>query len=347
MAYASIIEIVGIKELVEDDYDMFTKLVTRFSVSLNQVAADTIRIHDASEVSLFIFRDHCYAEANNLPVLIFFITRLRVNFFESTNYFFRSVITTGNLLIKDPQKSNSPITANGSKAEITFMEYSDVSTRLYALVERFKGIGIMVDRDMLKQSESWHFLENRIMENYYVSDLPNKKYQSFFDVNIESNDILYTKLREVFLRMHRDKLYSKKLARFYIPILINIAKNLDLRSIAESSENSFAKIIGKPLVTKNKDVPFFEFFYFVLIDKLYDKSNITIMKESGLQDEAIQLQKKIASNTWLLELLRNDSKFTDIPEELLSDSKRRKALRILCRYVTDEHSKGFENDEAF
>ncbi len=329
MAYASIIEIVGIKELAEDAYDKFTEITYEFRASAEQAVGDTLHKFRDVTLEIFLFKDHCYLKSNDFTSLIHYIQRLRIRFFLSKNYFFRCVITEGDLGIKETVAKEIPNLITKSKFEIKSMEYSDISIRLNAMMERFKGIGIMLDTDKLGGANLNKF---KTFTNFYITDVNNKKYQSFTDLSLDSNDELFDYAKEIFERMYYDKMYSKKLARFYIPLLINLAKNYDL-TISVDKENSIGKILGKTMVTKNKDVSGFEFFFYMLIDRIFDSAYNSKIRKTDFEDELIQIEKNLAQNNWLLELLRNDSKFYDIPKEILTNSKRRVALRSITEVL--------------
>lgn len=326
MSYSAIIEIVGIKELVEDDFRKFSEMTQYFKNRTEQSITEVIGKNKDSLFSIFLFRDHCYVETNKLEVLIFFIKQLRISFFKATNYFFRCVITEGELSISEAKRRKYDDKKSGSGYEIRFMEYSEISTRLYALMERYKGIGIMVDTEKLNTPHSLKILKDNVFVNFYITDIVNKKYQPYYDIRIDGSDELFSHLKNLFNRMNSDRLYSKKLVRFYIPLLINMARHYD---ISNDSDNEFSldKIITKSLVTRNKDVTGFEFFYYTLIDKIFDIQYSKYIRDLGYDEQISQIEKGLAKNNWLLDLLRNDSKFSDIPKEILSNSKRRIALR--------------------
>lgn len=333
MSYSAIIEIVGIKELIEDDFSKFSETIQHFKSKSEQAASEVIKVNKKSVLTIFIFRDHCYVEANQIDTLLGYICSLRIKFFEGTTYFFRSVITEGNLNIKEAKQKTKKEESTSSLYEVRYMVYSDVSIRLYALMERFKGVGIMIDTDKISESQFSAISKYQSFTNFYITDIANKKYLPYTDVSLKSTDELFNNLKEIFSRMNSDRMYSKKLVRFYIPLLINIAKHYDLRKSISTDEFSLENIISKPIVTRNKDVIGFEFFYYTLIAKIFDPHYNDQLRSAGYEEQINKMEKELSKNIWLIELLRNDSKFADIPKEILPNPKRRIALRKISFIV--------------
>lgn len=335
MSYAAILEIVGIKELAEDDYEKFSLVTTNFKLKAIQSVMPLIDKSRKLSLSIFLFKDHCYIQANDLNALINYIFSLRKSFFEVSHYFFRCALTVGDLSLNESKIERKKSQETQSTAEIKYFEYSEVSTKLYAMLERFKGIGIMLDLESLVKENAFKSVKYSYFTNYFITDIANKKYQPYYDVAIRGDDFIYEALPQLFKRMGKDKLLSKKVARFYIPLLVNIARSFDLTT-SKNEERSLPNIIGTPAVTKHKDVPGFDFFFYMLIDNLFDVERNKKLRDTGYDEELNNIEKKLAKNSWLLESLRNDSRFFDIPKEILNNSRRRIALRKISDILHQE-----------
>src|SRR5262249_22792119 len=111
----------------------------------------------------------------------------------------------------------------------------------------------------------------------------------------------------------------KKVARFFVPALINFARCMDVTA----TEPSLDEQLTGGRLSAFKDVAGMELVFLTLADRAYGQD-----ERSFHPDRLSRLKRFLTSSTWLHKLLRtHDSSAVPVPEAVLTPVSRRKFLR--------------------
>ncbi|SOD99759.1 hypothetical protein [Spirosoma fluviale] len=325
MAYSSIIELIGIRELAEDDPKAFIEAINSFKGQIN-IAFNAV-LTDSNELYSFqahLFRDYCYIQCNNIDKLLKFLEELRYNLLVEKSFMFRAAIIKG-ILNLDKNDEDIQIEDEYIKGVVFTYGFGVESSKLYGIIERFKGAGIFIDEDL--KNELNEFL---VFQNYYITDISTRKYHQYWDVRFNSKDQVFNKLNNVIKKVYESRVISKKLARFYVPFLVNLARNLEYNIEDKNYTKILDDFIKLTVLEKLKDIVGIELVYLTLIERIFsddDKKSLNKNNNPEVEKKIEDLIIKLSKNNWLLEILRADNKFHSIPQEIINSKTRRKALR--------------------
>ncbi|RLJ80194.1 hypothetical protein [Pedobacter alluvionis] len=337
MAFSGIIELLGIKELAEYNTDAFTKEVTDFKYKVNQ-CAQLYPPQEVGNIFVYNFRDYCYIQSISLKNLITFLRQLQIEILRLTDFNIRCALTEGQLgfeVIKEGGLSDSlddlittETVENINQENITYIrniEYSDTPARLYGIIERFKGIGIFLDQDLIESRISQEFL-NKVkkefcFDNYYLSEAHKFRYEHFIDCCINSTQ--YSEvfdLESIMQRIPQSAAKQPKFSRYYIPLLINFVISYDLENFTHQDYKKFFE----PLLTKIKGIVGHELVLGAILNKFFEPAYLHEFKmDTEPKRLVFEMQKKIAFSKIAYAILNDESKNIQVPREILPYSRKK------------------------
>jgi hypothetical protein len=312
MSYSALIDLVGVRERAFDEPDDYLGFASEFRAALERVFSAR------KKTRIYFFRDHCYIEEPELTVLLDGICELRVVTLLDGSVNIRGVISAEGLKAKALGAPMSSLQKErGADGPIRGFQFGVVAARLFGRLEMLKGIGISVDG--LRADIKPHDLSTRTMLNYYVSEGRGRQYTEFRDVRFRQEELTTTLLDHLVRTFMHSRASSKKVARFFVPALVNFARCMDIAG----AEPSFEEQLTRGRLSSFRDVSGMELVYLTLADRAYG------LDERSFHPERLtRLKRFLTSSTWLHNLLRTyDSSAVPVPDAILTPISRRKFLR--------------------
>ena len=311
MKYSAIIELVGIRELATDSPSDYIQKIREFRFALES------SYDSDSSTNTYIFRDSCYLEDASLPHLVKFIRSLRTTLLLRSSLVVRGAIAKGSLSIA-PIKSESPFLT----ARLQGFECGSVASQLFGFLERLKGVGIFVANSVYDDSGA--NLDNAFFDNCYVSESRYNKYIEFVDLSLDSEFMTWSNLGKLLSLFSKARFFSKKIARFYIPILVNWAKHMNLGPRSEENLDLDDYIVNKRILEKCRDVLGIELVFLALMDRVFSAPPMANVGADTMESvRTNNLRKYFRRSQWLHRFIMTDSKTMNVPSFILRGLSRR------------------------
>ena len=305
-AYSAILELVGIRDLAEHDPDSFLRATSAFFTVLTKV------FDKKPEVFVYVSRDYCYIQCNNLDQLFDHISNVRFRLLRDHEHFCRGAVVQGFL---DAKSLAHP---NAKNVIISGMEFSSTASRLYGIQERVKGIGIAVEWI----SAEAQLISQRCLSTYYVSISSRKKsYIQILDVGLDTTFMSTSNLHRILKNFRRSNTVSRKFASFYIPLLLMWAKSTSLKVNLENEQ--LDDLICNNQLAGLVKIPGVELVFLCFLNQVFSK--ISEDPDSEYESARIErLKAFFASSRWLQEIIATDNNLAGVPRDILSiDAKNR------------------------
>ena len=206
--YCGIIELIGLRDLAISDPNIYMVHVNNFHTVLQDCHEDHKEVFIKGE------RDSLFFSHNELDGVMRFLQDLRWDLLTENEIFCRGLVQKGELDITEIMDYEKYSTDN-----LHFRPYTKSETVLYGQLEGIKGICIRLEDTVVDELQKEEKLEKYVTRNYYLEEYRKKTFISFFDLKfadeqfIEGRDLI--KLLKIFQKYSA---YSKRLARFFIPI---------------------------------------------------------------------------------------------------------------------------------
>lgn len=347
------IDVLATKESVNVSNQAFEYLITEFN---RELCTSAIRLSEGDRISLF--SDCAFIQfSGGLDDAIGYLQVVRSILFSKQIYF-KCAIAEGNLETEgfDPFSGiNKKEHIEKLRKIVTYRYFGADSVNIYALHEKFKGIGFYVEGSLARKAkESGYFVESG-----FYADPALRNYIGFWDVAFRPRLMQYlfdhkdsderAMIDSQFIdSMLKSLLYSKAknkdYARYYISTLITMVRSSDFSHIYfDCSEKSWKQypVIFKRLyldrffLKHNRTVPGLECVFFCMINEVLDSVARRLDDESdesndaGLFEETGEctvdtISRMIATRKGLIDGLRK------IPKGLLHP---RNSQIILERYA--------------
>lgn len=314
---SAIVEMFGLKDLATDDPVKFEQGVANFYKDVREL------LGAYPDVNLIHNTDYCLFITPKGPDLLSLLDRLRTKLL-ARGIVFRAVVAP---------KETKPTVSKDQKKDMGLCLDKN-GCELRGRVEQFKGLGIQIDSKYFDHPsfdktgrDEWRV---RIFRNCYFPSSSQDGHVDYDDLAIDpkatepaNTDRLVNMVRE---NCH----HSVKMARFFIPFLINWARNMDFskRRDALSPKNRFAGrgldyyITDRRLGCLN-NVTGHALVYAALINRLYPKP--TNFETAGVNKERWRMMHDFLVNNSrrLLAEIRDDDKGTRIRDFILRRASRR------------------------
>lgn len=320
---SAIVEIFGLKDLAADSPGEFKQCIVDFHKAIDQLRGDVPQLVCFENTDFCIFT-HPFAFR-----LLYFLRELR-------GRLFRKGIVIRALTI--PQETAPVVINTVSKKGI---QLDEIGCTLKARVEQIKGLCLMVDEQFFDHpsfgKELEKFPENDrercrelVFKNCYFPLSNDEGHVEFNDIRIEPKATIAANTDLLVSLVRRACLHSTKVARFFIPLLINWARHMDLSTRRDAREENKARpgrgldfhIVRRELGCLS-NVTGHTLLYATLIDRLYPKPKN--FSDSHIDPERWTLMHEYLVNhaQKLLTEIRSDEKGTRIRDYILRRASRR------------------------
>jgi hypothetical protein len=366
MAYSSVIEPVGIRDLAKDDPGEYRNRVQDF---LDQIKR-SLR-SDMEKISIYFMNDYAFIQTENLDTLLDFLTKIR-NRLINKNMVIRGALTEGDL---QAEKIEEDLFSN--LHSIMGYEFGPLATELAGMQDGLKGLGIKITkkvaRERKKNEDKYYdlltkkdktktltakekaFLKSNkaicdlpnFFYNYHITDSKVRRYDGYYDLALDNDYLTPANLSKIIKLFRQSRVSSKKLARFFIPLLVNWTKHMDLSPDEESNNPDSQPSTGSPTETDATEESFYD------LDILISKGKLTGLREIiGLELIFLSLMDRVfGSNSelgkydkdridrlrtyyksirkWVQKYIRSDNQPVLIPKNILTPRSKRRFAKYL------------------
>jgi hypothetical protein len=327
MTNSALIDLVGVRELAAEDPARYIVHASNFRAVLERVFAAQ------RDSRVYFFRDHCYVTETTAEILLSLMQRLRRELLLHAQLHVRAAVTAGDIgativhvtsaanLGVPLRKRGSPAVITQSTPIITGYWFNQLAAKLFGDLEALKGIGISLDFDPYPNSA----VHIATMENYFITEGRARRYHGFRDLRLDDSSMDTATLNALLRNFRESRASSKKVARFFVPPLVNWARSM---SMVPGAEPTLDKEVVFGRLNPFRDVTGIELVYLTLVDRIYSADTSSF---DGTRVAA--LKGFFLSAKWIHALLRShDNNTAPIPRAVLSNSSRRAFITEVANY---------------
>lgn len=365
MSFSGVIEPVGIRDLAKDDPEEYRKHIQHF---LKQIKYSLTS--DLNAIKLYFLNDYLFIETEDLETIILFICNLRTRLIQS-KMVVRGAISDGNLEAKE-------IKANSLKegASICGYEFGALATELSGMRDGLKGLGIKVAKRLVKKrvqiedklktiieqknqklqinGEDEVFLQQygklsllpQFFYNYHITDSKIRRYDGYYDLQLDEEFLTPSNLDKIMRLFRQSRVSSKKLARFFIPLLINWSKHMNLAppekpenlstetsktkldaDVMEDSYKDLDGLISSGKLTGFREIIGIELVFLSLMDRIFGTNTDIETYDQEKLNKLRNYYKRIRK--WIQNYIRSDNQPVLIPKNILKPSSKRKFVNFI------------------
>jgi hypothetical protein len=327
--YSAMFELVGIRDLAAEEPGEYKLAMNQLFNAVRISLAASDGKHSATPIMICGFLDKCIATCTDPQALMNFVTSIRDRLMAADEQciFLKGVIMSS---AKESGSKGLPLNLfsdfrmNPDAPEIewrsrdtTFGYHLDVEgVRLFGRLERFKGIGIWIERRLAGKMDRFTGLS--IIENAYVIDSRQGRHRGFLDIKLNPVCLTEPVLDQLLMQMRQAKSRSAKLSRLYVPLLVNWIQSMDVgikpKDGAKAHRPQFLDIaLSRNGFNWLRGIVGYETVIWALAERLMGRS-------SGDYNEArrIEVIAKLQRAKWTSDIMRLDKAGVDIPEEICS-----------------------------
>ena len=214
MGYIAYLDLLGTKDFAGDP-DVYSSNITIF---YREAKTLSHYLKDAKG-RIGIFSDCLYAECADLEAMLNFIVALRGRL-TVQQLFFNAAITCGDIGVVNQAKSD-----NDNFFGVAF-EKSDIA-RVYMKHNKFKGIGIWVDEEIVKDLNMKKTAQYEIVRSVYVQEMESQLYVPYYDVAFKFDNRIYDCYEDECIKVILNSCLlayakSKKYGKYYLSILATL-----------------------------------------------------------------------------------------------------------------------------
>src|SRR6185437_265372 len=192
---------------------------------------------------------------------------------------------------------------------------NDVASALFGRLAKIKAIAIAVDPSVASELKSSRI---RLFESHFITDYSQARLKSFTDVLFRPEDLSKPDVRENILREFRQTaLRSRKLGRFFIPVLVNWCRTNQLLPNPPPKGPSLTKYAIDQRLGGVRDGIGIEVVYCALLERLASQDKDLTIHGSR------SLLQSLAQHRWLRDSSRSDSNSSRYAHELVSEDAKR------------------------
>lgn len=329
MPYSALVDLVGVRELAADEPSAYVRHAQNFRTFLE-------RAFDQRPTSrVYFFRDHCYVQDSEYDSLVAALQALQRELLFHAHLHIRAVIASGDIdakalpietaalggrVAKRPSKATAAAQTQPQPV-ITGYAFNENAAKLFGDLETLKGIGLAIDEHVLPQPPS----PSLAMENFFITEGRARRYHAFWDLKLTESAIAPESLAALIRNFRQSRAASRKVARFFVPPLVNWARNMNM---AEGSVPTLDADIVYGRLGAFRDVTGVELVYLTLIDRIYSDAakKYDVARVAALKGFFLKAR-------WIHTLLRShDYNTVPIPRSVLSNASRRAFITEVANY---------------
>jgi len=222
-----LIELFGVRDKAEYNHRSYIKIINTFRNEISDFIIDNDLNLEGNTFNIFLFRDFCYVFDESLKKIIEFIWHLQKNMIIKTKTAFRCSVVEFDR--NDTQSILIDFFSKFENKNLNIIKSHHEYALLYSRMLEIKGIGISAD--ISEKGKDYLFT------NYWISTYNNKNpYKSFIDIKVSDKFINDKSIFPQFTAMFYKTVRYKKISAYYIPLLINIASNINFTYISENDK---------------------------------------------------------------------------------------------------------------
>lgn len=255
--FGCIIEVFGIKDSAEYDATEYTKVSQALKNKTKEILTD-YKGTVVDDLTVFLFRDFLYVFTSNIKMVFEILNKIQVILCDTCGVLTRSALV---LLSEEGDGSQSIDSIRVETVSNKYLTNSKITLSLashnyailFSYVDQIKALSTICNYNTLEQLNS---AEIKPFINYYISEFDKAKYKEFYDIPV-TDEFLYNLniIKTVIYNFISDSVMSRKLGRFYIPLLRNCAKKI---TFTERMDSEIIKVLKREAEKNKSDGLFFD-----------------------------------------------------------------------------------------
>jgi hypothetical protein len=255
--YISFIDLVGVTDMAKTDEQSYFHCLKVFMRSVENRSSIL-----SGYGKIYFFSDCAYMESDNLINLIKFLGDVRRDLLRQ-GYFFKGGLAVGKLGAQ----------TFSNKSDVLMGHYfSKDIIKVYGAHEELKGIGVNVylEEGSLELGDKGDYL----VDSCYLQHTNSIRANNFIDIKYQQDEITNENLRIILIKMFETYTKSKRIARYYLRLIISMIQSSDLSNIDDNGEQvkhpPIYDFVVRGLVdTHFGDLSGGEYIYYALLNKLW------------------------------------------------------------------------------
>jgi len=190
-----------------------------------------------------------------------------------------------------------------------------LAAALFGRLTKLKAIGICVDKDVVEFLN----VETRALlhENLFIADYSQARFRPFIDIRFEKAELTGGVRNNIIREFRQASLRSRKLGRFFIPLLVNWCRSSRLEEKLPDHGISLSKLASTNRLGSIKDGVGIELVYCALLERLAAQDPERSFKGSKRLFGVLKRQK------WLRESIRTGTSHFRYAQDCLSEGAKR------------------------
>ena len=240
--YSAFLDVVGTRATAKTSFEDYNELLGLFHQAVFEVCHELEPQGERS--SVFFFSDCAFARDRKLSRLLKFLSQLRSQLLVES-VFLRAAVSAGDL---EESEAHTFKTIEDDdlreivKSRVRGYYFGPLAAQLYGAEESLKGIGIRLDEKLLNSKRA----RSRSSTTCYVPDTSSRQAVPYSDIKLGRSDLSSQNLDNVLSAFYRAKTVSKRLARYYIPLLVLWIRSLeaeDFSQIGPTQDGNLVSVI--------------------------------------------------------------------------------------------------------
>ena len=323
--FSCLVEIVGVRDMAEEDSDEYVFRTSTFRDKVSQVAKQPAFSKSPGSEPVLQYTpwvDKCYVICREAKLLLEYLQLLRKELLIPTQcVLFRAVVCQGKAFEQTKVGSNN---------------FSNIAATLEGQLQHLKAIAIDVHADvrdaLLKDSNSTVWCNNMLFSNVALSGSRSDRLERIYDLPFDNTDVTKESIDEFFVLFREATQRSKKAGRFFVPLLINVGRSLpETHKGMQILNRLIDHLVDGDTLQKLKSTTNAELVYFRLLDRYYATQNRNSSEESKLFWDVFEerfLNYFVKHSRWLKARLQKEHRAGDIPSYILRAPARGRLTKL-------------------
>lgn len=304
MTIVAVGDVVGLRDLALEQPGEYEDCTHNLRVLLGQL----VNTHEGIEVLLF--RDHFYVSAANLGQMAEVFGLLRQQIAQRMPFPLRAFIGPGELGATDVSEENSTKTSR-----LNGFVFGKDAVEVFGHLEGQKAACVGVSPRLTAAARKEGV---RLLRNCFIPESGAARYEGFYDLALESDFLSKVELQVLLGRLLASRIAAAKVARFYIPLLVNWIRSTSFPGQAVD------QLVPSSAFTRIKDVDGSELLVLTVVDRAFDGSwDTAALGNEEAKDRLETLKRHLTSKDWIARLVRGSRRGRSVPSYVLSPTSRR------------------------
>ena len=339
--FSCLLELVGVRDMAEENPDEYVTRTSFFRTKLKQVASQPkfaagqkSSPEMVSPLAFVAWLDKSYVVCQQPTLLVDYLRLLRKELLKPKQVvMFRAVVSEGKAFENSNSQSKR---ASNNLGQLQQVNFTHVAAALEGRLQHLKAIAIAVDpevRDgLLQDAGKIEWCKSTLFSNVALTGTRSDRMERFYDVILDASDLEKKSIPEFFQILREATQRSKKAGRFFVPLLANVGRSLpESHTGSEILEELIDQLIEQNALQRLKSITNSELIYFVLLDRYYHKRSETLDAEQAEFWNAFKerfVDSFAKHSRWLKARMQKDHKDGDIPPYVLAAHARGKLTKL-------------------